>query len=262
MFKHNHIQTSVCWTAPIMWTNKWGRGNKIMYYTHVLHIWLSELYTYEHYVLIYINKKNVKEIYFLFVNRKFTYAPLPHPSLSLSPFSPPPSLSLPLLLPLPLLSRPLPPLSLSLLSPSLHLSLSLALTLFLSLARSKWHISDWTIYRQRIFRNVPLLYHTPVTIVSRLALLFIHYLVCTTNIMHYPQIYIIAQVYRLSAVHCQMTRYSQRVPGYLTRYSVSANEISSDKKISQWDCVFQIRLGLEENVSPLHLVTSTGFLKA
>ena len=73
---------------------------------------------------------------------------------------------------------------------------------------------------------------------------------------------IIAQVYRLSAVHCQMTRYSQRVPGYLTRYSVSANEISFDKKISQWDCVFQIRLGLQENDSPLHLVTSSGFLKA
>ena len=70
---------------------------------------------------------------------------------------------------------------------------------------------------------------------------------------------IIAQVYRLSAVHCQMTRYSQRVPGYLTRYSVSANEISFDKKICQWDCVFQIRLGLEENDFPLHLVTSTGF---
>ena len=43
----------------------------------------------------------------------------------------------------------------------------------------------------------------------------------------------IAQVYKLSTVHCQMTRYSQRVPGYLTRYSVSANEISFDKKISQ-----------------------------
>ena len=76
------------------------------------------------------------------------------------------------------------------------------------------------------------------------------------------QFSIIAQVYRLSAVHCQMTRYSQRVPGYLTRYSVSANEISFDKKISQSDCVFQIRLGLEDNDSPLHLVTSTGFLKA
>ena len=70
-----------------------------------------------------------------------------------------------------------------------------------------------------------------------------------------PRKVIIAQVYRLSAVHCQMTR-------YLTRCSVSANEISFDKKISQWDCVFQIRLGLEENDSPLHLVTSTGFLKA
>ena len=73
---------------------------------------------------------------------------------------------------------------------------------------------------------------------------------------------IIAQVYRLSAVHCQMTQYSQRVPGYLTRYSVSANEISFDNKISQSDCVFQIRLGMEENYSPLHLVPSTGFLKA
>ena len=72
---------------------------------------------------------------------------------------------------------------------------------------------------------------------------------------------ILAQVYRLSAVHWQMTRYSQRVPGYLIWYSVSANEISFDKKISQSDCVFQIRLGLEENDSPLHLVTSTGFLR-
>ena len=77
-----------------------------------------------------------------------------------------------------------------------------------------------------------------------------------------PKHHIIAQVYRLSAVHCQMTRYSQRVPGYLTRYSVSANEISFDKKISQRDCVFQIRLGLQENDSPLHLVTSSGFLEA
>ena len=30
---------------------------------------------------------------------------------------------------------------------------------------------------------------------------------------------IIAHVYRLSAVHCQVTRYSQTVPGYLTWYS-------------------------------------------
>ena len=43
---------------------------------------------------------------------------------------------------------------------------------------------------------------------------------------------------------------------------MSANEISFDNKISQSDCVFQIRLGMEENYSPLHLVTSTGFLKA
>ena len=47
------------------------------------------------------------------------------------------------------------------------------------------------------------------------------------------RLFIIAPVYRLSAVHCQMTHYSQRVPGYLTRYSVSANEISFDKKSSQ-----------------------------
>ena len=52
--------------------------------------------------------------------------------------------------------------------------------------------------------------------------------ICITR----PQWVIIAQVYRLSAVHCQMTRYSQRVPGYLTWYSVSANEISFDKKKS------------------------------
>ena len=43
---------------------------------------------------------------------------------------------------------------------------------------------------------------------------------------------IIAQVYRLSPVHCQVTRYSQKVPGYSTRCSVSANEISFDKNIA------------------------------
>ena len=59
-----------------------------------------------------------------------------------------------------------------------------------------------------------------------------------------------------------MTRYSQRVPGYLTRYSVSANEISFDKKNQPMRLCLQIRLGLEESDSPLHLVTSTGFLKA
>ena len=43
---------------------------------------------------------------------------------------------------------------------------------------------------------------------------------------------------------------------------MQTNEISFDKKISQSDCVFQIRLGPEENYSPLHLVISTGFLWA
>ena len=61
---------------------------------------------------------------------------------------------------------------------------------------------------------------------------------------------IIAQVYRLSVIHCQVTRYSPRIPDYLTRYSVSANEISFDKKFSQSDCVFQLMLGLEESYSP------------
>ena len=51
-------------------------------------------------------------------------------------------------------------------------------------------------------------------------------------------------MYRLTAVHCQMTRYSQRVLGYLTRYSVSANEISFDKKNQP------IRLCLSNQVRP------------
>ena len=59
-----------------------------------------------------------------------------------------------------------------------------------------------------------------------------------------------------------MTRYSKRVLSYLTRYSVSASEISFDTQISQSDSVFRIMLGPEENYFPLHLVTSTGFLKA
>ena len=57
---------------------------------------------------------------------------------------------------------------------------------------------------------------------------------------------IIAQVYRLSAVHCQVTRYSQRVPGYLIRYSQSQPMKSLWTKNSQSDCVFQLLLGLEE----------------
>ena len=58
------------------------------------------------------------------------------------------------------------------------------------------------------------------------------------------EVVIIAQVYRLSAVHCQMTRYSQRVPGYFTRYSVSVNETPFDKKNQP------IRLCLSNQVRP------------
>ena len=65
---------------------------------------------------------------------------------------------------------------------------------------------------------------------------------------------IIAQVDRLSAVHCQVNRYSQSVPGCLTRYSVSANEISFNKNISQSYCVFLLMLGLEEQYSASSLV--------
>ena len=74
-------------------------------------------------------------------------------------------------------------------------------------------------------------------------------------------ILIIAQVYRLSIVHCQMTRYYQRVPGYLARLSVSSDEISFDKK-------YPIRLCLSnqgrpgKKYSPLHLGTSAVFSKA
>ena len=57
-------------------------------------------------------------------------------------------------------------------------------------------------------------------------------------------------MYRLWTVHCQVTRYSHRVPGHLTRYSVSAHEISFRKKNSQSDCVFQLMLGLGEQYSP------------
>ena len=73
-----------------------------------------------------------------------------------------------------------------------------------------------------------------------------------TNNMGYI-ILIIAQVYRLSAVHCQMTRYSQRVPGYLTRYSVSANETSFDKKNQQIILCLsnQVRPGRKWLPSPL-----------
>ena len=48
----------------------------------------------------------------------------------------------------------------------------------------------------------------------------------------------------------------------LTRYSVSANEISFDNKISQSDCVVQLMFVLENIILPLHLMTSTSFLNA
>ena len=63
---------------------------------------------------------------------------------------------------------------------------------------------------------------------------------------------IIAQVYRLSAVHCQMTRYSQRVPGYLTRYSVSQWNLFWQKNQPIRLCLSnQVRPGMEWFPSPL-----------
>ena len=43
-------------------------------------------------------------------------------------------------------------------------------------------------------------------------------------------IWIIAQVYRLSAAHCRVTQYSQRVSVYVTWYSESKNEMYFEKK--------------------------------
>ena len=64
------------------------------------------------------------------------------------------------------------------------------------------------------------------------------------NDWYHTEALIMAQVYRLSAVHCQMTRYSQRVPGYLTRYSC----------VSQWNLVSQknqpMKLCLSNQVRP------------
>ena len=71
----------------------------------------------------------------------------------------------------------------------------------------------------------------------------------------------------ISTMHGQtflipLTRYSHRVPGYLTRYSVSGNEISFDKKIADQIVSFNwCSACLTIIISP-HLVTSTGFLKA
>ena len=63
---------------------------------------------------------------------------------------------------------------------------------------------------------------------------------------------IIAQVYRLSAVHCQMTRYSQRVQGYVTRYCVSQWNLFWQKNQPIRLCLSnQIRPGREWFLSPL-----------
>ena len=76
--------------------------------------------------------------------------------------------------------------------------------------------------------------------------LFLHIYFCL------PWMNIIARVYRLSDAHCQMTRYSQRVPGYLTRYSASANEIFLDKNQPMRLCFTnQVRPGREWFSSPL-----------
>ena len=60
---------------------------------------------------------------------------------------------------------------------------------------------------------------------------------------------IIVQVYRLWVLYCQGTRYSHREPGFWTRYSVSAKEISFAKLICQSDYVLQLMLGQQENSS-------------
>ena len=73
---------------------------------------------------------------------------------------------------------------------------------------------------------------------------------------------IIAQVYRLPAVHCQATRYSQRVPGYLTLILCQPMKSLLTKKNQP------ISLCLSTHVWPaiklffLHLGNSTGYLKA
>ena len=68
------------------------------------------------------------------------------------------------------------------------------------------------------------------------------YIYGSHNVHHH----IIARVYRLSAVylHCQVTRYSQRVPGYLCQPIKSLLT-----KNNQTNSVFQLMLGLEEHYS-------------
>ena len=68
---------------------------------------------------------------------------------------------------------------------------------------------------------------------------------------HQPRSNFIAQVYRMSAVHCQVTRSSQRVPGYSTTRCSQCQPVKSPlTKNGQLDCLFQLILGLEEHYSP------------
>ena len=78
---------------------------------------------------------------------------------------------------------------------------------------------------------------------------------------HSAVLLIIVQVYRLSALYCQVTRYSQRLPGYLIRHSQGQPMKYLLTKNTQSHCLFQLMLGLEEHYSPSPLVTSTGFFE-
>ena len=60
------------------------------------------------------------------------------------------------------------------------------------------------------------------------------------------------QVYRLSAVNCQVTWYSQRVPGYVTRYSCVSNEFSVDKKSAIQIVSLNSCEGRKKLILPLH----------
>ena len=86
-----------------------------------------------------------------------------------------------------------------------------------------------TLYRAAIISYSWSWHHvTPVWVLNTCNMIISWFIIIMYNtrlgIKHmYHIIALLPQVYRLSAVHCQVTRYSQRVPGYLTRYSVSAN---------------------------------------
>ena len=79
----------------------------------------------------------------------------------------------------------------------------------------------WESFKPEQKPNLSALERCPVSH-RLLQYLFPHCTITTNQVMAILKLdllIIIAQVYRLSAVHCQVTRYSQRVPGYLTRYS-------------------------------------------